>query len=378
MGSIGERLAGLRTARRLTQRELAERAEVSVDLIAKLEQGRKHTARLASLNSLARALDADLSALVSDPVPLQISDESAGVLAIRRALTPALPSAADGGDQAGLLADAWAAYWRGDFDTLGTVLPVLLANASIPDQRAQALNVTASLLVHLGKQDLAYLAARQAIEAAQDSPDPLLRVAMVTTLAWSFNVVGRPEDGYLVAESLADEVEPTSLSRADPVRLAVWGNVVIKMAVAAARTRQAGRARDALRLAGAAAAALGTDTIHYRSPFGPSLVAMQAVDVEIQGENYAAALTAARAMPPDGQLPLAARARHLADVAFAQTRLGRDHDAEQTLLTIERRAPDWIAHQSFPRTIVAELLTRERRTRTPHLRGLARRLGVAA
>jgi len=33
--------------------------------------------------------------------------------------------------------------------------------------------------------------------------------------------------------------------------------------------------------------------------------------------------------------------------------------------------------QPYPRTIVRELLERERRSRTPRLRGLAQRLGVA-
>ena len=82
-------------------------------------------------------------------------------------------------------------------------------------------------------------------------------------------------------------------------------------------------------------------------------------------------------MPPDADLPLAARARHLADVAYAQTGLGRDREAVDTLLGIERAAPHWMRYQSYPRTIVRELLERERRARTPQLRSLAARLSVA-
>jgi phosphopantothenoylcysteine decarboxylase len=48
----------------LTQEELADRANVSRDLAAKLEQGRRRTARITSLASLAGALDVELSALV--------------------------------------------------------------------------------------------------------------------------------------------------------------------------------------------------------------------------------------------------------------------------------------------------------------------------
>jgi transcriptional regulator with XRE-family HTH domain len=53
----------------MTQEELADRANVSCDLVAKLEQGRRHTARTTSLASLARALDVELSALVERAPP---------------------------------------------------------------------------------------------------------------------------------------------------------------------------------------------------------------------------------------------------------------------------------------------------------------------
>jgi transcriptional regulator with XRE-family HTH domain len=62
--TIGYQLRRLRRLRGLTQEELADRANVSRDLVAKLEQGRRQTARITSLVSLACALDVELSALV--------------------------------------------------------------------------------------------------------------------------------------------------------------------------------------------------------------------------------------------------------------------------------------------------------------------------
>lgn len=44
-------------------------------------------------------------------------------------------------------------------------------------------------------------------------------------------------------------------------------------------------------------------------------------------------------------MPLASRCRHLLDVAHAQLRLGHDRVVESTLLTMERAAPEWTAHQ---------------------------------
>src|SRR6266508_1978749 len=89
--TIGERIRQLRLQRdpQMTQRELAERAGVSVDLISKLEQGRKQTALLVSLHKIARALDVDASMLLARPSRIDVTDDAQdhGVLAIRRAIT---------------------------------------------------------------------------------------------------------------------------------------------------------------------------------------------------------------------------------------------------------------------------------------------------
>lgn len=68
--TIRYQLRRLRRLRGLTQEELADRADVSRDLVAKLEQGRRQTARITSLASLARALNVELSALVARPAPV--------------------------------------------------------------------------------------------------------------------------------------------------------------------------------------------------------------------------------------------------------------------------------------------------------------------
>lgn len=74
--TIGYQLRRLRRLRGLTQEELADRANVSRDLVAKLEQGRRLTARISSLASFARALDVELSALVERATP--VLDTEAG------------------------------------------------------------------------------------------------------------------------------------------------------------------------------------------------------------------------------------------------------------------------------------------------------------
>ncbi len=364
--SIGERIRQLRLGGdpQMTQRELAERAGVSVDLISKLEQGRKQTALLVTLHKIARALDVDVSVLLAHPrrIDLDDGDSDRGVVAIRRAVTAvgddADPAAV--GELAQQASYAWSAYWSNRFDLLAALLPGFITTARgtarQTDQAgafaalSDAYGVAASMLVHLGHVDLAYLAMERAIGAASGADDPLRRAALSGWMSWLLlHHTGGADQAQRLAVAEADELEP-KLGKAPPERISVWGGLLVSGAVAAARDNQPDVADDMLNLAETAATRLQAG----------------AYEVELAGR-----------MPREARLPLAAQARHLADVASAQTSLGRDREATEVLVSIERAAPAWMRYQPYPRAIVRELLERERRARTPALRGLARRLGVA-
>lgn len=75
----------------MTQESLASAAGLSVDAIRKLEQGRRRTARLTSINALARALDTEPSHLVGQPTTFEANspdDVLPSVLALRQAVSP--------------------------------------------------------------------------------------------------------------------------------------------------------------------------------------------------------------------------------------------------------------------------------------------------
>jgi hypothetical protein len=120
---------------------------------------------------------------------------------------------------------------------------------------------------------------------------------------------------------------------------------------------------------------VGADRTDYETPFGPSQVTMQTVDVGVVTEDYPAALDAASRMPVNPGLPLAARCRHLIDRACAHANLGQEGQALTLLLTAEGMGPDWIRHQSLARAVTRDLLAAERARSTP-LRELAKRIGV--
>jgi transcriptional regulator with XRE-family HTH domain len=75
---IGRQIAVLRHANGLTQEQLAERADVSVDVIRRLEQGQRRTARIATLHAIASALDTKVSISFGDHVAAESTPHGRG------------------------------------------------------------------------------------------------------------------------------------------------------------------------------------------------------------------------------------------------------------------------------------------------------------
>ncbi len=392
--SIGERIKLFRNAALMTQDDLAVAAGVSTDLIRKLEQGRRDTASIASLYRIARALDIDLGELLGRARPHPFThDGQALVLPIRDALTPIddLTGLLDGTEVptvatlARSVTYGWGAYWGGRYGLLAALLPDLLAQsrtvlrdcaradrALAVDLAAQVQQLTAGTLLRLGATDLAHTAARESLRLATGGEDPLRHAAMRSTLTYVLIRQGRFVDAEQVAAVTAAQIEPAG--NVSTAQLSVYGGLLLRGATAAARGDRAGAADELLTEATAVAGRTGVDRTDYEVVFGPSNVVMQSADVAVVTENYAAAAQVARRMPRNSMLPLAAQSRHLADVAHAQLRLGRDRAAESALLTMEQSAPDWTAHHRLPRMLVGELLTRGRPS--SRLRELAHRLHV--
>jgi transcriptional regulator with XRE-family HTH domain len=390
---IGERIRRLR-GKRLTQRELADRAELSIDVVRSYEQGRRRPT-ITSLQAIARALDRDIADLLAKPRTLHGDGEHSGALQIRQALTsiddllgddPEVePLTVEDGQRA--LTYAWGSYWGGAYDQLGEQLPLAIARAratvravrsaeraDAADIAAQMLQVASSTLVHLGYTDVAHLALRQAIEHAVHSSDPLREQAMRSSIAWVLLVEGRWDDSARLAERVAGRVEPDR-GDAPMSQWALYGSLLLSSATAQGR---AGDRDTALALIGDAdrVAARTGHSSAYEVHFGPHQTAMQRVDVEIVTAHYNAALKAAKLLPRDAALPLAARARHMSDVALALTEMRRDDKALDVLEATVTMAPKWARYQVQPGLIFDQL--RERAVHQPRLVRLGRALGRAA
>jgi transcriptional regulator with XRE-family HTH domain len=395
-GGIGERIKRLRTARlpRVTQQELAERAGVSVDLIRKLEQGTKQSALLTSLGKIAQALDVDVSALVSNPVRVDSpgDGEASGILAVRRAVTTIRddgePATDDELRKSATL--AWGHYWQNRFDVLSGLLPgfISAARATIRETGSpaayaalsDAYGAAASMLVHLDKVDLGYLAMERAIRAAENADDDLRRASLCGWMSWVLmHYTNSLDEARHLAIREAENIEPR-IRDAPPQQISIWGALLCRAATVAAREDNAGEADDIINLAEVAATRLqGMDwsrSLYNQAPFGLPLVVMRMTEIAVVTGRPGRALTVARKMPAEADMTLAERMRHLADTAFAYTYVGKLREAETTLYAIRRLAPKWMTYQSYPRVIVAELWEREKRSRSAGLRELAEWLSV--
>ncbi|MGW7518793.1 helix-turn-helix domain-containing protein [Streptomyces sp. NPDC054796] len=395
--SIGDRIGRLRDRRGLTQEQLAEAAGVSVDTVRKLEQNRRLTARMSTLNQLARALDVDVSALVGTPTTFEAKadGDAPSVLALRQAVSPVSDLLGEDEDPEdpptiGALRTALRSTERirreGRMGSIGSTLPQLIRDARAAvrhhhgsEQRAayavlaEAYQVAATTLTALRKEDAAFTAMERAGLAARSSDDPRLEAIGASTLAWIFTKQGRLEDARRVALAHANEIEPGF--RSAPVDLSLWGILLLRAATATVRQGEHhyDRVDELLRMATAAAASIGADRLDYATPFGPTNAGVAKVNFLVEMEKNHEAVTAARTVPGLASLPPTWRARFHVDRALAHSDLEQDGRATRALLAAEQGAPEWMRYHATARRLVAELRGREQR-RTSPVTDLAQRL----
>jgi transcriptional regulator with XRE-family HTH domain len=387
--TIGDRLRLIRRERNMTQEELAEAAGVSKEIVAKLEQGRRQSARTTTLMKLSDALDVDLSDLTGKRDRIGADRDGGRVLELRNALiSPStLPGIASEDDHAPTPAaelrravDAAAdVYWRGDFGALLARLPGLIGearhahaggSAEVVEPLALAYDLAASLMVHLGRDDLAALASERAIVAAYGGNDELLWVTLHATYSWILLHQARAAEAEDLAVRMAERIEPSFSG--DPQQVAAWGNLLMTALAPAAAARRP--VAEYISLAGAGAERLGRRIGIYQTSFGPASVAMQATHAYTVLREPARALEASRRIRP-GDLHGISRGRHLLDVAQAHVDAKHRRAAVERLQEAREMSPVWFRHQGVARSLVRDI--REEETRpSPAIRSLAKSLAI--
>lgn len=398
---LGERLARLRRLSGSTQEELAERAGLSVDLVRKLEQKRKSSARLPTLHKLSKGLGVELITLIGDPpgVPSTGDPEPPALVAVRRAIVPplfALPAEPAGAERLSMpmlrseIAEAWTLYHAADFGRLMDVLPEVIADARLaaavgtPEDRGagqaalgKVLQLGGHLAIRLGKTDLAIASLERALSAAEASSDPLLAPMVHNSVAWAYQRQNRLEDATALAVHSADAVERSHATTAEGIR--VWGGLLMSAATSHARGGDYEQANSMMVTAEKAAARLSAlppaADGKLVSVFSKSSVRIERVRMAVQHGRPEEALRLAKGMRLSRDTPPSWRTWLLLDVARAQADLGNAEGAVKAMESLRRVAPAWIRHHTLAVSIVTDLMAGP--TRPPRVRQLAEFLGIA-
>lgn len=392
VSQIGRNLRQLRRESGMTQEGLAERSGVSKDVISKLEQGRRVAARVSTLMALSNGLDVELSELTGKRERLGADKDGASILAVRDVLlSPSLLPGMDGldadddgaptplPDLEAAVSAGWDYYWTGEFGKLAAAVPGLITEARLTHRSAgpaaaahlgQAFQLAACLLVHLGKDDLAALAAERGIVAAAEGDDQFQWATIQGTFSWILLHQARLEESERLAVTVAQSIEP-SFSAPD-AHLAAWGNLL--MTALAPRVAAGGDPSEYLSLASAGAERIGRRVDTYQTAFGPATVAMQAVHAWAGLHEPTKALQAAGRIRT-GDLRGISYGRHLLDVAQAHVDARQPRAAVARLQEAHTKAPVWFRHQGVARSLVGDV--RELETRmSPAVRSLAKSVGL--
>lgn len=403
MDHLGVRLAQLRRVADLTQEGLAERSGVSVDVVRKLEQQRKHSARLPTLHALATGLGVELTTLLGDPpaVPSNGDAEPPQLVALRRAIMPPLfapPPPRDAAESLSLpllraeVSDGWSLYHGAQFGRLLDVLPDIIADARLAAavgsglSRAEgehalgkALQLAGHLAIRLGKTDLALAALERAAGAADNSGDPLLAPMVFGSVAWAYQRQNRLDDAGNLVIHAADGVD-REVGTDTAASLRVWGGLVMSGATSAARSGDYEQAKDMMATAEQQARRLpklpqprdGRSV----SIFSRSSVRIERVRLAVQHKRPDEALELAKGMRVSGDTPPSWRTWLLLDVARAYTDVGDAHGAVATLQRLRRASPDWMRHHTLAVAIIQDLYAGP--VQPPGLRQLAEFVGMTA
>ncbi|MFE7464897.1 helix-turn-helix domain-containing protein [Streptomyces sp. NPDC057499] len=401
-----------RRAKGLSQEQLAHRSGLSVGPVRRIEQG-DDGVRMETLHALARALGVKTSDLMSagNPRPIQLDDpNSQNLRELRIALTPAIslgPAAAPTGEEPNLhrlrrmAHDSAVLYYGDSYASVAAEFPNLIraANDAVAYYdsgeehlkalvvRSQVLRLISQYLTQIRQYDLAYSAARGAIEDGQAAGDQLAAASGVGGMCWTLIRTERFDEAEDIAIAAMDIVEPRIMG-ATPDEYATWGGLAMEAAAAAVRNNRPEEAKALRKAAATAAKAVGKthkNILRHWSMFGPVTVTMKELeDYMIAGDARSVVRKAREeeALQEKSWQRLGGPStndgnRYRLDVARARVRSGDPTAAMEDLSALATAAPEWFRHQASA-AITFEEVVKKRRTLTAEMREVGAHLGVFA
>ncbi|MER6198038.1 helix-turn-helix transcriptional regulator [Streptomyces sp. NPDC001586] len=383
----GQRIAARRQSRRMTQRELAIAAHLSVSMIRHIEQGNRAPSP-SSLDSIAAALGVD---------PSRLDPAYAGTSHRVHATLPAISAAIAGYDirldpptrpREELREDVSKAVTQrlaAQYGLIAGMAPSLLRDTlallhhSAGEQRADAAGLVVSaarcvdaVAYKFGAHDLSARLIDVMRWAAVQTNDDVVQTSVAYTSAETYLAARAYRAGQAALEHALDAAPaPVTASAA-----AARGALYMRTAVVAARAGAADTAYEHLGRAATLAADL-TEGIYLGTAFGPSSVRIHevAVAVSLGRDHIGRALDVARSWKPADDIPAERRSGFYVEVGRAQLWAGQPDAAFESLKVARRLAPQHVREHPWAREDI-EKIRRLKRADVESLSSFAEWIGA--
>ncbi|MFD0656913.1 helix-turn-helix domain-containing protein [Thermocatellispora tengchongensis] len=380
-----------RERRGMSTTALATRTGCTSRHIELIEQG-KRTPSLPMLREIAKVLGVRTAVLLGEaprethePGRPQISGIERALFTYRGVSSDSEPPDVEQlAERIAAARDAWFGSTR-RYSMLMQDLPRIISDAetvSLAGTRkgyrtaADAYILARGVLKHLGRVDLAHLAADRAMRYAEAAADPL----MLAWAHWNWGQAALSDDMHTIAREIGERgiamFEP-AVGDGDQRHIRAFGALHLLTAVAAARGGDDDQAREILRgRARQLADRVDASSVYDPAFFSPTNVAIHMAGVEHDTGHPEAVLTVADDIDVQTTPSLERRTTHLTQVARACEDLGDDAASLVYLMRIERECPEELDHKPLLREMVHALARRARPSWAPEVRFLAQRHNI--
>ncbi|MEH0818548.1 MULTISPECIES: helix-turn-helix transcriptional regulator [unclassified Micromonospora] len=284
-------------------------------------------------------------------------------------------------------------YQRASYTSAARLLPDVLSQADLSSKstgmhRSNAFRLLAAayiaaskLAAKVGDGETGLLTADRAATAARLADDQALAaVAAYQAACGLMRLPGRATEAEQVVRTSIARLTTTAPAK-DVDLLSAQGALLLLAAVMTAGQGNPKEAGQFLAQAEGLATTLGSDRNRLWTGFGPTNVVIHAVSAAVRAGNADRALEIGARLDTS-RLPTALvgrRAQVHVDLAAATMRSGGDKSVSVLhLLEAERIAAEMVHANVQARTLLLDLLAKERRAATPGLRPLAERAGLLA
>jgi transcriptional regulator with XRE-family HTH domain len=241
---------------------------------------------------------------------------------------------------------------------------------------ADAYHVAASLQLKLGNEGPAWMAADASMRAAQRSQDAIAIASSARIVTHVLMDAGRHCDAEAFARLMAEKLAATWAQEPANDALAVYGSLLLRGAIAAARSGNAASADELLDEAQDAGRQLGAERNLRWTAFGPTNVRLHRVNVATVLGNAGDALARAKGIELEKVPITERRVSFLIDVAAAYLQWGKHEQAYQALCAAERLAPQELAARPAVRQFISDAWAGAPPPLSRRVEALAQRTGV--